>query len=92
MAGPGAIATTLLLSRAAGTTSRLVVVILLVCLTCVICFALAVPIVKHWATLGNIGNAVLSRLLEILLAAFSVQFVLDGGASACKRLNSRWAR
>ncbi|UFW53910.1 hypothetical protein BaraCB756_29060 [Bradyrhizobium arachidis] len=51
MAGPSAIATTLLLSSAAGTTSRLVVVILLVCLTCVICFALAVPIVKHWATL-----------------------------------------
>jgi multiple antibiotic resistance protein len=82
MAGPGAIATTLLLSSAAGTTSRLVVVILvilLVCLTCMICFALAVPIAK---TLGNTGNAVLSRLLGILLAAFSVQFVLDGVASA----------
>jgi multiple antibiotic resistance protein len=81
MAGPGAIATTLLLSGAAGTTSRLIVVILiilLVCLTCMICFALAVPIAK---TLGNTGNAVLSRLLGILLAAFSVQFVLDGIAS-----------
>ena len=81
MAGPGAITTTLLLSSAAGTTSRLVVVILvilLVCLTCMICFALAVPIAK---TLGNTGNAVLSRLLGILLAAFSVQFVLDGVAS-----------
>jgi len=82
MAGPGALATTLLLSSAAGTTSKLVVVILvilLVCLTCMICFALAVPIAK---TLGNTGNAVLSRLLGILLAAFSVQFVFDGVASA----------
>jgi multiple antibiotic resistance protein len=43
-----------------------------------ICFALAVPIAK---TLGDTGNAVLSRLLGILLAAFSVQFVLDGVAS-----------
>jgi multiple antibiotic resistance protein len=81
MAGPGAIATTLLLSGAAGGTAKLViliVIILLVCLTCMLCFALAVPIAK---TLGNTGNAVLSRLLGILLAAYSVQFVLDGIAS-----------
>ncbi|MGY8676557.1 MarC family protein [Bradyrhizobium sp. UFLA05-153] len=81
MAGPVAIITTLLLSSAAGTTSRLVVVILiilLVYLICVICFALAVPIAK---SLRNTGNAVLSRLLGILLAAFSVQLVLDGVAS-----------
>ena len=82
MAGPGAIATTLLLSSSAGTIWRLIViilVILLVCLICMICFALAVPIAT---TLGKTGNAVLSRLLGILLAAFSVQFVLNGVAAA----------
>jgi multiple antibiotic resistance protein len=82
MAGPGAIATTLLLSSSADTTWRLIViilVILLVCLICMICFALAEPIAT---TLGKTGNAVLSRLLGILLAAFSVQFVLNGVASA----------
>jgi multiple antibiotic resistance protein len=31
--------------------------------------------------MGRTGNAVLSRLLGILLAAYSVQFVLDGIAA-----------
>ena len=78
MAGPGAIATTLLLSNAAGATPRLIIVIvtiLLVCLLCMLCFRLAAPIAR---ALGRTGNAVLSRLLGILLAAYSVQFVLDG--------------
>jgi multiple antibiotic resistance protein len=82
MAGPGAIATTLLLSStAAAAAARLVVlivIIVLVCLACMLCFMLARPIAK---ALGNTGNAVLSRLLGILLAAYSVQFVLDGIAS-----------
>ena len=78
MAGPGAIATTLLLSSAAGPTPRLIIVIvtiLLVCLLCMLCFRLSSLIAR---TLGRTGNAVLSRLLGILLAAYSVQFVLDG--------------
>ena len=78
MAGPGAIATTLLLSNAAGAMPRLIIVIvtiLLVCLLCMLCFRLAALIAR---ALGRTGNAVLSRLLGILLAAYSVQFVLDG--------------
>ena len=81
MAGPGAIATTLLLSSTAAAAARLVVlivIIVLVCLACMLCFMLARPIAK---APGNTGNAVLSRLLGILLAAYSVQFVLDGIAS-----------
>jgi multiple antibiotic resistance protein len=81
MAGPGAIATTLLLSSAAGPTPRLIIVIvtiLLVCLLCMLCFRLSSLIAR---TLGRTGNAVLSRLLGILLAAYSVQFVLDGIAA-----------
>jgi multiple antibiotic resistance protein len=78
MAGPGAIATTLLLSSAAPTTPRLMILIgtiVLVCLLCMLCFRLSSPIAR---TLGRTGNAVFSRLLGILLAAYSVQFVLDG--------------
>jgi multiple antibiotic resistance protein len=81
MAGPGAIATTLLLSNAAAGMPRVIIVIaiiLLVCLTCMLCFKLASLIAR---TLGRTGNAVLSRLLGILLAAYSVQFVLDGIAA-----------
>jgi len=81
MAGPGAIATTLLLSSAAGATPRLIIVIvniLLVCLISVLCFRFSSLIAR---TLGRTGNAVFSRLLGILLAAYSVQFVLDGIAA-----------
>jgi multiple antibiotic resistance protein len=81
MAGPGAIATTLLLSNAAAGTPKLIIVIvtiLLVCMLCMLCFRLSLLIAR---TLGRTGNAVLSRLLGILLAAYSVQFVLDGIAA-----------
>lgn len=78
MAGPGAIATTLLLAGNAGTAQRLgvvIAIILLVCLLCMLSFAFASLIAR---SLGRTGNAVLSRLLGILLAAYSVQFVLNG--------------
>ncbi|SDH64220.1 MULTISPECIES: MarC family protein [Bradyrhizobium] len=78
MAGPGAIATTLLSSSAAAGVPRMIIVIiiiLLVCFICMFCFKLSSLIAR---TLGRTGNAVLSRLLGILLAAYSVQFMLDG--------------
>jgi multiple antibiotic resistance protein len=45
---------------------------------CMACFRLSALMVR---TLGWTGNAVLSRLPGILLAAYSVQFVLDGIAA-----------
>jgi multiple antibiotic resistance protein len=81
MAGPGAIATTLLLSGGATSVASmavLIVTIVLVCALCGFCFSLSRLIDR---TLGKTGNAVLSRLLGILLAAYSVQFVLDGIAA-----------
>lgn len=82
MAGPGATATTLLLTGgAAASAGRLfiiVAIIILVCLLCMACFASSSLIAR---TLGRTGNSVLSRLLGILLAAYSVQFVLDGIAA-----------
>lgn len=80
-AGPGAIATTLLLAGNAGTAQRLsviIAIILLVCLLCMLSFTFAGLIAR---SLGRTGNAVLSRLLGILLAAYSVQFVLNGIAA-----------
>lgn len=81
MAGPGAIATTLLLSGDAGHGARLAIIIavvLSVCLLCMLCFASASLIAR---TLGRTGNAVLSRVLGMLLAAYSVQFVINGIAA-----------
>jgi len=81
MAGPGAIATTLLLAGGPGDAGRLAIIIaiiLLVCLLCMLSFTFAGLIAR---SLGRTGNAVLSRLLGMLLAAYSVQFVLNGIAA-----------
>jgi multiple antibiotic resistance protein len=81
MAGPGAIATTLLLTGNAAYGARLaviIVVVLAVCLLCMLCFVSASLIAR---TLGRTGNAVLSRVLGMLLAAYSVQFVINGIAA-----------
>jgi MarC family membrane protein len=87
MAGPGAIATTLLLAGNAGHGGRLAIiiaVILSVCLLCMLCFASATLIAR---TLGRTGNAVLSRVLGMLLAAYSVQFVINGIATVRSSLS-----
>ncbi|MCK1655487.1 MarC family protein [Bradyrhizobium sp. 149] len=81
MAGPGAIATTLLLSGDVGYGPRLaaiIAVVVCVCLICMLCFLSANMIAR---TLGRTGNAVLSRVLGMLLAAYSVQFVINGIAA-----------
>ena len=39
-------------------------------------FLLAAPPIEHW--LGRTGTIVITRLLGMLLAALSVQFVIDG--------------
>ncbi|MCK1329424.1 MULTISPECIES: MarC family protein [Bradyrhizobium] len=81
MAGPGAIATTLLLTGDAGYGPRLpiiIAVVLAVCLLCMLCFVSANMIAR---SLGRTGNAVLSRVLGMLLAAYSVQFVINGFAA-----------
>ena len=78
IAGPGAIASMILL---AGQTSDLVgtfagLGVLLVVLGCVILLFLAAGIVER--ALGKTGIVVITRLLGMLLAALSVQFVIDG--------------
>jgi multiple antibiotic resistance protein len=81
MAGPGAIATTLLLSGDAGDRAKLAVIIAIVvavCALCMLCFVSAHLIAR---SLGRTGNAVLSRVLGMLLAAYSVQFVINGIAA-----------
>jgi multiple antibiotic resistance protein len=83
LAGPGAIAATLLLAgRAAGDPQRLgglIGVIVLVGLTAFIAFCTAAAITR---LLGVTGNLVLTRLLGVILAALAVQFVIDGVRAA----------
>ncbi len=79
LAGPGAITTIMLAVADAGTntTAQLAVTgaLLVVMLICLLVFLAAGPVMK---LLGPTVNAVLTRLLGVILAALATQFVLDG--------------
>lgn len=85
LAGPGAITATLLLAgQAAGSTvmmAALIGVLAVVILVSWVCLNMAETVN---AMLGTLGNAVVSRLLGIILAALAVQFVLDGVRAALR--------
>ncbi|MBV1868513.1 MAG: MarC family protein [Marinosulfonomonas sp.] len=78
IAGPGAIATMILLTGQADGISELIAVhlMMLAVVALVLLFFLAAPLMER--ALGDTGINVVSRLLGMLLAALSVQFVLDG--------------
>ena len=79
IAGPGALATMVLLStRNSGDVAALVEIHLVMVAVLAITYGLfrISPLVERM--LGHIGITVLTRLFGILLAALSVQFVLDG--------------
>lgn len=78
IAGPGAIASMILLTgqtRGTGHVAAIHGVMALVIACVFILFLLAGPLEK---LLGSTGNLVVTRLLGMLLAALSVQFVIDG--------------
>jgi multiple antibiotic resistance protein len=78
VAGPGSIATIILLMGQAQTTLDTIGVLLVMAANLAICmllFLLAAPIERAF---GRVGIVVVTRLLGMLLAALSVQFVLDG--------------
>jgi multiple antibiotic resistance protein len=79
IAGPGAIATMILLMGQSGGDWRgaaTVLGLLALMLIATYLFLLAAPPIERM--LGRTGTVVITRLLGMLLAALSVQFVLDG--------------
>ena len=79
IAGPGSIATMILLTGQAGgdwAAIGAVMLVLLAVLLLVLLFFLSAGLLER--ALGNTGTNVVSRLLGMLLAALSVQFVIDG--------------
>ena len=78
ISGPGAISATILTASSAPgwlATLGLLAIIALLIASCLLVFLLAGPIDR---ALGVTGRIVLTRLLGVLLAALSVQFVADG--------------
>ncbi|MDS9467765.1 MarC family protein [Paracoccus sp. MBLB3053] len=78
LAGPGALATMILLvnqNESAAHTAMIHMVMLVVLAIVAILFALAGPIAR---LLGRTGTMVVTRLFGMLLAALSIQFVIDG--------------
>lgn len=85
LAGPGAITATLLLAgQAAGSTVMMAALIGVLAVVILVSWACLNMADSVNAMLGTLGNAVVSRLLGIILAALAVQFVLDGVRAALR--------
>jgi multiple antibiotic resistance protein len=79
MAGPGAITATLLLAGRAHEDAVYISMLLgIIAAVVAICFVVYLLAGRIARLLGMIGNAVLSRVLGIILAALAVQYVIDG--------------
>jgi multiple antibiotic resistance protein len=79
LAGPGAITATLLIAgQGQQSPLYLGVLIMVIAVVMVISWACLALAEKLDGLLGTTGNAVLSRLLGVILAALAVQFVADG--------------
>ncbi len=79
IAGPGAIASVILLVGQAGDGwGGMVAVLALVALMLVVTFLFLLASPPLERLLGRTGTVVITRLLGMLLAALSVQFVIDG--------------
>lgn len=78
IAGPGAITSVILLAGETGGPGEMAVLlgVLLVLLVMVLCTFLIAGLLER--ALGKTGLLVVTRLLGMLLAALSVQFVIDG--------------
>lgn len=78
LAGPGALASMILLAGESGGWGHTVLIILVmaaVLASAAILFELATPLGRM---LGRTGTMVVTRLLGMLLAALSIQFIIDG--------------
>lgn len=78
LAGPGAISATILLASQASTPLDTLALCALVVTMVGLCYLVFMAADRIDRYLGDTGRSVLTRLLGVLLAALSVQFVADG--------------
>ncbi len=78
ISGPGAISATILLATRAPSPWATVMLLVIILLMIGVCLAIFLVANRAERLLGETGRIVVSRLLGLLLAALSVQFVADG--------------
>jgi multiple antibiotic resistance protein len=78
ISGPGAISATILLASRAPSPWATVMLLVIILLMVAACLAVFLVANRAERLLGETGRIVVSRLLGLLLAALSVQFVADG--------------
>ena len=78
ISGPGAISATILLATRAPSAWATIMLLVIILLMVGACLAVFLVANRAERLLGETGQIVVSRLLGLLLAALSVQFVADG--------------
>ncbi len=78
LSGPGAIATTFILSDKAGDILGYLMIVLAIALTMLASYLILRQADYIARLLGRIGINVFSRLMGLILAAMAIQFILDG--------------
>jgi multiple antibiotic resistance protein len=78
ISGPGAISATILLASEAESFAATIVLFVIIATLIASCLAVFLLADRLERILGETGRIVVSRLLGVLLAALSVQFVADG--------------
>jgi multiple antibiotic resistance protein len=86
LAGPGAIATVMVLSARGKNWIYLILVIGAIALTCTITYVLLRLAGHVNRLLGKGGITVIERIIGLLLAAIAVQFIVDGTAELLSHL------
>src|SRR5580704_10977457 len=86
MAGPGALAATVLLASEAGCRPLYLAILLgVIAAVAALCFVTFLASGRIAKGLGTTGNVLLSKLQGVLLAALAVQYVIDGLRAALER-------
>jgi len=86
LAGPGAIATVMVLSTKAGDLAHRLAVILCVVVVALITFVVLRSAAFVARALGQTGINLIGRVMGLMLAATAAQFVLDGAREAFPKL------
>ena len=86
LAGPGSIATMMVLAGKAVTLSHRIAVFVAALVVCVLSFSILRSATYFSRVLGKTGINVIGRVMGLILAATAVQFILDGAKEAFPRL------